>query len=150
MDAHTIALVRSSWGRVAPHAPAVATQFYHNLFAADPRLKALFKGDPKRQGELLMQMIGAAVAKLDDLPALEPTLQALGARHAGYGVRESDYDTVGAALLQTLGEGLADGFTDAVREAWTQVYGRIREVMVTAARGAGPGPPAAAPALALR
>jgi hemoglobin-like flavoprotein len=36
--------------------------------------------------------------------------------------------------LKTLGQGLGDAFTPAVREAWARVYGLIAAVMVAAAR----------------
>jgi hemoglobin-like flavoprotein len=73
-------LVRSSWTRVEAIASAAASLFYDNLFAADPALQPLFKGDMARQGQRLMAMIGAAVAMLDDLPSLVPTLEALACR----------------------------------------------------------------------
>lgn len=140
MNDTTAALVRSSWQQVLPIAPQAAALFYDKLFAADPQLRALFEGDMHHQGQRLMQMIGAAVQRLDDLPALVPVLQALAQRHAGYGVQEAHYASVGAALLATLADGLGEAFEPAVREAWTQVYGLISEVMVHAARRAGPGP----------
>jgi hypothetical protein len=41
----------------------------------------------------------AAVKGVDRLDQLVPVVQDLGRRHAGYGVTDSHYDTVGAALL---------------------------------------------------
>ena len=49
-----------------------------------------------------MQMIEFAVNGLDNLEQLVPTVRELGARHAAYGVEDSHYETVGAALLWTL------------------------------------------------
>jgi hemoglobin-like flavoprotein len=83
MQQHTITLVQDSWQKVATIAPQTAELFYQNLFTADPSLKPLFKGDMPEQGKKLLQMIGAAVGKLNDLPALVPILQGLGKRHAG-------------------------------------------------------------------
>ena len=140
MDHDTTVLVRSSWKRVESIAPAAAALFYDNLFAADPQLKALFKTDMAHQGERLMKMIGAAVDKLDDLPTLVPVLEDLARRHAGYGVRKSHYETVGIALLKTLGQGLGGDFTPAMREAWARVYGLIAQVMVAAAHPTGVSP----------
>ena len=137
MDPNTTTLVRHSWMQVQPISATAAALFYENLFTADPTLRPLFKSDLGHQGQRLMQMIGAAVDKLDDLPTLVPVLEALAQRHAGYGVREAHYQTVGAALLKTLGQGLGEDFTPPVREAWTRVYGLIAEVMVTAARQPG-------------
>lgn len=134
MDAHTTELVRGSWQRVESIAPAAAALFYENLFAADPQLRPLFKGDMVVQGQRLMRMIGAAVAGLANPGALVPVLQSLAQRHVGYGVQEAHYATVGEALLKTLAEGLGEEFTPPVREAWVQVYGLVSQVMIDAAR----------------
>jgi hemoglobin-like flavoprotein len=134
MNYETVALVRASWKKVEAIGPSAAALFYENLFAVDPGLRSLFKGDMRQQGDKLTQMIGVAVDKLDDLPALVPALATLAKRHVDYGVREAHYQTVGNALLKTLGQGLAEDFTPAVREAWTEVYGLIAEVMTRAAR----------------
>jgi hemoglobin-like flavoprotein len=89
-------------------------------------------GRAAAQGANLMQMIGAAVG------TLVPILQGLGRRHGGYGVMPAHYATVGAALLKTLGEGLSDAFTPAVKQAWTEVYGVIASTMIEAAATAEP------------
>jgi methyl-accepting chemotaxis protein len=133
MNQETIRLVQQSWSKVVPIAPQAATIFYGTLFSLDPNLKPLFRGDMRQQGEKLMQMIDAAVGKLDDLERLVPTLQNLGRRHAGYGVQTTHYETVGAALLSTLAQGLGDDFDDAVKTAWTSVYGVMAQVMIDAA-----------------
>src|SRR5262249_31290847 len=58
-----------------------------------------------------------------------------GRRHAGYGVKERDYETVGEALLWTLEQGLGPGFTPEIREAWTGFYQLVADTMLGA-----PGP----------
>ncbi len=127
------ALVRASFAPVAAIAPQAAALFYDRLFALDPSLRALFKGDMARQGEKLMAMIGTAVANLDSLETIVPAVQDLGRRHAGYGVQPAHYDMVGAALLWTLGQGLGAGFTPDVEAAWTQTYTILATVMKDAA-----------------
>lgn len=129
MKPQTIQLVQNSWKQVLPIAPKAAELFYKNLFVADPGLQRLFKGDIDQQGKKLMQMIGAAVGKLNDMDALIPILQGLGKRHAGYGVKDAHYTAVGAALLLTLSQGLGSAFTPAVKAAWTEVYGVMAQVM---------------------
>jgi nitric oxide dioxygenase len=59
---------------------------------------------------------------LTDLDALVPQLMTLGARHAGYGVKDRHYQVVGEALIWTLERGLADAFTPEVERAWVRVY----------------------------
>ena len=70
------------------------------------------------------------------LDQILPAVEALGRRHAGYGVREGHYATVGAALLWTLEQGLGDAFTTDVRKAWTTAYGTLASVMIEAGRTA--------------
>jgi hemoglobin-like flavoprotein len=135
MDATQIALVRDSFAKVAPIADTAASLFYGRLFELDPALKSLFKGDMTAQGKLLMQMIATAVGALDRLDTIVPAVESLGKRHAGYGVAASHYDTVGAALLWTLGQGLGPAFTHEVEAAWTETYGLLAGVMKKAAYG---------------
>lgn len=45
MNPESIRLVRSSWALVEPIAPQAAALFYGHLFAADPAVQKLFKGD---------------------------------------------------------------------------------------------------------
>jgi len=134
VNEHTIQLVRDSFDLVEPIAPQAAALFYANLFAADPSVKPLFRGDMVLQGERLMTMIGLAVAKLDEPEALIPALQGLGQRHAGYGVRDAHYDSVGGALLKTLRQGLGVAFTDEVEAAWAEVYAVVASTMKEAAK----------------
>lgn len=129
-------LVKESWEKVVPIAPQAAALFYGKLFDLDPSLKPLFKGDMVTQGEKLMKMIGVAVDGLDKLDEIVPAVQDLGVRHLEYGVKNSHYDTVGAALLWTLGQGLGEAFTPEVKGAWADVYGLLAETMKTAAREA--------------
>lgn len=136
MQAQTVQLVQQSWAKVAPIAPQAAALFYTNLFERDPQLQSLFTGNMTAQGAKLMQMISAAVARLDQPDVLLPILQQLGVRHKDYGVKDAHYSTVGAALLQTLEQGLGDDFTPDVRQAWTDVYGVMAETMMAAAHKA--------------
>ena len=126
-------LVRDSFAKVAPIAPAAAGMFYDRLFVLDPTLRPLFKGDMTEQGRKLMAMIGTAVANLHRLGDILPAVRDLGQRHAGYGVKVSHYDTVANALLWTLEQGLGPDFTPATRDAWAACYGAITSEMKAAA-----------------
>lgn len=134
MNDHTISLVRESFDLVTPIAPQAAALFYANLFEADPQLRPLFKGDMVAQGHSLMQMLELAVKLLDRPAELMPALRDLGRRHAGYGVRDGHYDSVGAALLKTLGQGLGAAWGPELEDAWTEVYGVVAGTMKEAAR----------------
>ena len=136
MTPEQIALVRTSFTQVVPIREAAASLFYGRLFELDPSLKPLFKGDMKEQGIKLMAMIGTAVGGLDRLDSIVPAVQALGKRHAGYGVQPAHYDTVAAALLWTLEQGLGAAFTSDVKTAWVSAYGILAGTMKDAAAAA--------------
>jgi len=128
-----IELVQSSFAIIAPIADDAASLFYRRLFEIDPSLEQMFKGDMTDQRRKLMQMLTAAVKGLPRLDRLVPIVEDLGRRHAGYGVTDAHYDTVGAALIWTLEKGLGNAFTPAVKEAWTCVYGVLASTMKNAA-----------------
>ena len=129
-------LVQNSFATIATIADDAAILFYEKLFELDPSLRPMFRGDMAEQRKKLMQMITAAVKGLDRLEQLVPVVQDLGRRHVRYGVAESHYDTVGAALLWTLEMGLGEGFTAETRAAWATVYALLATTMKDAARDA--------------
>ncbi len=133
MTPEQITLVQESWEKVTPIADTAAELFYGRLFEMAPEVKPYFKGDMKEQGRKLMTMIGTAVNALNNVEAVVPAIQDLGKRHVSYGVKPEDYDSVGAALLWTLEQGLGDAFTAETKEAWATVYGVVATTMKDAA-----------------
>lgn len=128
-------LVQKTWAQVAPIADQAAELFYGRLFQIDPSLERMFdRTDLKKQGRMLMQALSLTVKGLDAPDTLIPILQSLGRRHAGYGVRDEHYDTVGQALLWTLNKGLGAGFTAPVKAAWVEAYTLVASVMKSAAQ----------------
>jgi len=126
--------IRASWAAVEPIADTAAGLFYGRLFELDPAIERLFRRtDMPAQRKVLMQTLTVVVKSLDKLEQLVPAVQALGRRHAGYGVREAHYATVGEALLWTLEQGLGASFTPPVRAAWAEAYGILASVMIAAA-----------------
>jgi hemoglobin-like flavoprotein len=133
MTPQQVAQVQASFAKVAPIAEQAAALFYGRLFETAPETRALFKGDMQVQGRKLMAAIAAVVDSLGEIEAIVPTVQELAKRHVAYGVRPEHYSVVGAALLWTLEQGLADGFTPELCAAWTAAYGTLSEAMIAAA-----------------
>ena len=134
MHPEQVLLVQTTFEQVAPVADAVATIFYKRLFELDPSLRVMFRGDMTGQGKKLMATLALVVRGLSTPERIIPAVQQLGARHANYGVRDEDYDTVGAALLWTLAQGLGEQFTPDVEAAWAAAYGLLAGLMQKAAR----------------
>ena len=134
MTNEQIVLVQASFNAIGDQAEETAALFYGRLFEIDPELRPMFEGDLAEQGRKLMHMISLAVRGLSRLDELAPAVRSLGARHAGYGVRDSHYETVGSALLWTLEKGLGPAFTDETREAWAATYTLLAQAMKDGAR----------------
>jgi hemoglobin-like flavoprotein len=133
-------LIRTTWAQVVPIADQAAALFYQRLFEIDPSARDLFRAtDMVQQRKKLLQVLGIAVSSLDNLGALVKTVEDLGRRHAGYGVKDEHYDSVGAALLWTLQQGLGSAWTAEVAAAWTEVYSLLSGIMRRAQQEAALG-----------
>ena len=133
MTPNQIKLVQTSFAQVAPIAATAADLFYGRLFEVAPHVRAMFPDDLSEQKKKLMAMLGTAVAGLSRLETLMPAVQALGRRHAGYGVKAQHYASVGSALLWTLEKGLGEAFTPEVKDAWATTYIVLSTTMMNAA-----------------
>jgi len=130
-------LIQDTWAQVAPTAGQAATIFYLRLFEIDPSARALFRTtDMAQQRKKLIQILSVATSSLDNLGALSKTVEDLGRRHAGYGVKDAHYDSVGIALLWTLEQGLGSAWTPEVAAAWKEVYGLLSGIMRQAQQAA--------------
>jgi len=138
MTPEQITLVQSSYERVGPELPALATRFYEELFARDPALRALFTTDMALQKVRFAEKLTEIVRAIPRLEELLGHTRALGARHVGYGVRVADYQTVGEALVAALAVVLGDSFDAQTREAWYIAYNLMAETMLEGAASARP------------
>ena len=99
-------LIQETWAQVVPVADQAAAMFYQRLFEIDPEHAHCVQDH--RHGAAAQEAAAdhcVAVSSLDNLGALTKTVEDLGRRHAGYGVKDAHYDSVGVALLWTLGAG---------------------------------------------
>lgn len=133
MTPEQITLIQSSWAKVVPIKDTAAELFYGKLFELDPAVKPMFRGDMAEQGRKLMMSLNVVVNGIANLGDLVPNIQEMGRRHVAYGVKAQHYDSVGAAILWTLEQGLGADFTPATREAWTAAYTTLAKVMKEAA-----------------
>jgi len=124
--------ISSSFELMEPYSFEVARKFYQTLFELDARLQGLFHGDMRAQGQKLMDMLSFIVVNLKDPDTLLPAVKELGARHKGYEVKASHYDTVGQALVTAMADVLGPDFSEEAKEAWVKAYTVLAEVMIEA------------------
>jgi hemoglobin-like flavoprotein len=139
-------LIINSWRLVVPIADTAADLFYKRLFELEPKYRTLFPEDIGPQKRKLVTMLSFIVKSMDwlatewqqDVPADQDmcfVVLAMGRRHAElYHIPDESYDTVGAALLWTLDQGLGPAFTDEGRAAWTRLYGDVALTMKLGAK----------------
>jgi hemoglobin-like flavoprotein len=135
MTPEQIALVQDSFAKVAPISETAAVLFYNRLFEIAPQVKAMFPSDMTEQRRKLMAMLAAVVHGLGNLESILPAASALATRHVSYGAKAEHYPVVGAALLWTLEQGLGEGWTPELADAWSTAYGTLSGYMISEAYG---------------
>jgi nitric oxide dioxygenase len=138
MTPRQIEIVKLSFSKIMPFKDQAAELFYCRLFELDPSLRLMFRPDLTEQKQKLMVAIALVVTNLDKMDSLLPSVRELGRRHKTYGVRNRQYEVVGAALLWTLEIGLGTGWTSELAEAWKQAYGRVAQAMIEGAQSPEP------------
>ena len=132
MNTRQIKLVQASFAMLRPSADQAAETFYERLFEIAPHYRYMFKNNMTKQGAMLMSTLGLAVGSLNDLEKILPAVQALGRRHAGYGVTAEHYQPVAEAFLWTLDYYLGEAFTPELKEAWVEAYTILAGAMIEA------------------
>ncbi len=122
-------MLRATLAPVMADPDGFATRFYAQLFDRAPALRRLFPVDMTQQRMKLMQTLGVVAAGLDEPEKLTGTLEALGARHRGYGVKFAHYVEVGEALMAALAEVNGSAFDGNARAAWQRLYAWVSEQM---------------------
>jgi nitric oxide dioxygenase len=130
MSPDQVRLVQQSFVHVAPIADTAAAMFYDRLFDTTPAVRPLFHGDLAEQRRKLMATLAVVVNGLGNIETVLPAASALAKRHVGYGVKPEHYDSVGAALLWTLGRGLGESWTSELAAAWSAAYATLSGFMV--------------------
>jgi nitric oxide dioxygenase len=127
-----VQVLEESFAYIKPKATQFASRFYFNLFDENPELEPLFANtNMQEQEKKLVQTLVLVVYNLRNLAYLKTLLKDLGERHIRYGTVEAHYPMVGAALLKTFEFYLEKKWTKEVKQAWTDAYGEIVNIMLS-------------------
>jgi hemoglobin-like flavoprotein len=135
VDAKQVTLVQQTFEKAAALGEQVADIFYAELFAIEPALQSMFKGNMAEQKKKLLAALAMVVRSLHVPEAIIKPAQSLAVKHLDYGVKPEHYAMVGNALLRTLKKGLGAEYTAEVETAWTAAYGTLANLMKEAAYG---------------
>jgi len=115
---------------------AFGLRFYNALLLRSPEFEVMFL-QASMESQTLRMMVGMAsmIYTLAVSERLTPFLQALGIRHAAWGIKPEHYQVFIDTFVDTLGEHLAaEGeWTEAMADTWRDVLGTLSDVMTTAA-----------------
>ena len=133
MNIEQVQLIRDSLTQVRPIADRIAESFYAHMFEIAPHLQRLFTGNMKTQGAMLMTSLELAVSSMDNMESILPSVQALGERHISYGVKKEYYRYAKESFLWSLEKHLKNEFTPTLRNAWSESFDTLIEMMIKAA-----------------
>lgn len=124
---------------VAAHGMELVHRFYARLFELAPSVRILFPDDMDEQKRVLLATLRLLRRSLRDLPALQPTLRQLGARHVQYGAQPEHYGLVARVLVDTLADLAGASWSADAAEQWGRALGAVAEEMLAGA-GTVPAP----------
>ncbi|CAN5271859.1 hypothetical protein BH09BAC4_BH09BAC4_07400 [soil metagenome] len=128
-----IRLVKQTWITFRQVDPALLGEvFYAKLFMEHPALRPLFTTPLDQQYKKLVEMMNVLIARLDRPAEVMPSVEQLGVRHRGYGVKPEHYAQLENSLLWTLQTGLGYRWNEEVKAAWTSLYQVVATTMINA------------------
>lgn len=137
MTTNQVELVKQSFEKLKPVAQAAGELFYSNLFNMVPQARHMFRAPIAEQAGKLMYTLGYVVTHLHSPETILDDVRKLAVKHVHYGAQPEHYNLVGAALLQTLEQGLASEWNDELKSAWAAAFSMISNAMIEAAYSPG-------------
>ena len=129
--------IRDSFARVRHDMGAQSVFFYEALFRRAPEFRKLFREDIEGQGMKFMTTLEAIIEKLDQQGAVDEEYTNLGRKHAGLGIKASQFDVMGEALIDTMRNVLDDELTPELEATWRKAYALVSENMIRRGEMAG-------------
>ena len=107
--------IQGTWAQVVPIADQAAAIFYQRLFEIDPSTRPLFRStDMAQQRKKLLQVLGWRCRR-STISARSKTVEDLGRRHAGYGVKDAITIRSVSRCSGRLEQGLGNAWTPKPR-----------------------------------
>ena len=125
-----VAVLEESYDIIAPKIPEIVDRMYSRLFEVAPRVVTIFAGrDPSKQ----LRTVRILRDSFDDLESLAPELEALGERHASWGVQAHDYAIMGPILLEAMASSVDPYWRSEYTVAWAGLFHTVAGIMLRGA-----------------
>lgn len=132
MTPEAIERVKQSYATLPAGGRLLSARFYEKLFAASPRLRALFPSDLTSLQGHFEAALALVVRNLGEVGGLQEALRDLGAQHVTWGARPDDYAIARDALVGAIGS-LAPGWDADLQRHW---HDAITAIVVPMLEGA--------------
>ena len=130
-----VQLLRDTFSAITPKADDLAKTFYDTLFERYPGVRPLFENVRfDEQRKKLIRALALVVRNLEKPDYLKAYLGGLGQMHVAYGAEEAHYAAVGECLLAALESIAGSAWNDEVRQAWSDAYGVVAQLMIDGTR----------------
>jgi len=108
----------------------ITTRMYARMAEEQPNLKALFANTRDGQAERLASAVLAYSKNIDNLDALQASVEAIAKKHVGAKVLPEHYPLVGQLLLAAMQDVLGDALDEPTLEAWAEAYTFLADVFI--------------------
>jgi len=128
MTAHRL-LVKQSIDQIGDDIDELSRIFYRELFQINIHLESVFSGNIIFLNRKFSNLLGT-LKNVKHLEKIQDSIYKMGERHLHqYGAQLSHFPDIKKALLLALQEFLKDDFSDALRNAWSDVFDEVAEIM---------------------
>jgi hemoglobin-like flavoprotein len=125
-----IGTLEESFDIMAPNIPDIVNRMYNRLFEVSPRAIKIFEGRDASRQRRTVQVLREA---FEDLDAMIPEIEALGARHVSWGVEAEDYAVLGPILFESMAASTAPYWRSEYTTAWAMLWQVVEDVMLQGA-----------------
>ncbi len=128
-----VELLETSFAAIQSRANELSATFYRRLFAENPAVRPLFRGDARSQERKLAQALAMIVKSLRAPEKLERYLLEMGREHVAHGAQPAHYPIVGRTLLEALADVAGPLWSPKLEKAWSDAYGAVSAIMLRGA-----------------
>ncbi len=133
LDVDLVVRLKKTYAQVRACDLQLAEVFYSRLFAAQPELRPMFRGDIAAQARKLTAALDAVVHNFERPVENAAMVAELGVRHAGYGVKPEHYETVIDILVESMRVVLGPSSDARSIDEWRMALQLIAKQMIAAA-----------------